>query len=400
MSENTTMPKIFLAIDNSFAIKRWTKPSEWMRIIRDLGVNYVEASTDNECDPIFSDKNYLADWLQEVKSLQSEWGMKIVNFHTGYQTYRTIGLAHDDKRMREKAVKDWFIPLIDMAMQLEAGVGFSFFAMTENDLQSASAYAMTEKNILASMHNILAYAGPKKVAIIIEQMYSPMQPPWTISGTRSMMELLHQASGFTPHITLDLGHQSGQKKFIRKTKEQLIEAIETGRKQKGKGFENIWLGPQIADGLFEEALTNNAPSSSYANKISDEMERYPFLFANKEDGDTYLWLEEIGCFSPIIHMQQSDGHFSKHLPFTEANNNQGIIDGGKVLQSLHKSYKKNEDSGKLSKAGEIYLTLEILYSQHDLSKKILKEMKESVDYWRKFIPQDGIRLDELVRNVG
>ena len=46
-------PRIYLVLDNCFAIKRWIKPSEWMQIAQDLGFGYVQASTDNEIDPLF-----------------------------------------------------------------------------------------------------------------------------------------------------------------------------------------------------------------------------------------------------------------------------------------------------------------------------------------------------------
>ena len=41
--------KLYLAIDNCFACKRWVKPMDWMLLIRDLGLTMVEQSTDTEC---------------------------------------------------------------------------------------------------------------------------------------------------------------------------------------------------------------------------------------------------------------------------------------------------------------------------------------------------------------
>lgn len=32
-------PKLYLAIDNCFASKRWTEPAEWADVIRDLGLS-------------------------------------------------------------------------------------------------------------------------------------------------------------------------------------------------------------------------------------------------------------------------------------------------------------------------------------------------------------------------
>lgn len=54
-----TDPKIYLAVDNCFASKRWTKPAEWMELLGRMGIACVEASADNECDPLYMDKEYI-----------------------------------------------------------------------------------------------------------------------------------------------------------------------------------------------------------------------------------------------------------------------------------------------------------------------------------------------------
>jgi len=36
----TQYPKIYLAMDNSFATKRWTEPDDWARVIHELGATY------------------------------------------------------------------------------------------------------------------------------------------------------------------------------------------------------------------------------------------------------------------------------------------------------------------------------------------------------------------------
>ena len=83
-------PKIYLAIDNCFASKRWTDPHDWARVIRDLGLTYVEASADNEIDPFYSTRDFLDSWVDyallqvainqgaadEVKSIQLEASKK------------------------------------------------------------------------------------------------------------------------------------------------------------------------------------------------------------------------------------------------------------------------------------------------------------------------------------
>ena len=67
-----------------------------------------------------------------------------------------------------------------------------------------------------------------------------------------------------------------------------------------------------------------------------------YLFAAYDDGDPYNWLETLGCFSPIIHLQQTDGNVSQHWPFNDRFNAKGIIAGKKVLDSLYKSYLQTD----------------------------------------------------------
>ena len=45
---------------------------------------------------------------------------------------------------------------------------------------------------------------------------------------------------------------------------------------------------------------------------------------------------------------------------------------------------------------EVYLTLEIFAGTAELPVDIINKLKDSVAYWRQFIPEDGLTLDKLV----
>ena len=61
-------PKIYLALDNCFAIKRWVRPGDWMRVIHELGgITCVQASTDNEIDPLFNTQAFLDTSGEELR---------------------------------------------------------------------------------------------------------------------------------------------------------------------------------------------------------------------------------------------------------------------------------------------------------------------------------------------
>ena len=57
-------PKLYLGIDNCFAYKRWTLPEEWMRVIHELGLKYVEASADTELDPLYMGPEHTKRWIE------------------------------------------------------------------------------------------------------------------------------------------------------------------------------------------------------------------------------------------------------------------------------------------------------------------------------------------------
>lgn len=144
-------PRIYLVLDNCFAIKRWVKPAEWMSLIKEIGFNYAQASTDNEIDPLFNPANYMDDWFAEVQRCADATGVKVVNFYTGYQTYRTVGLAHHDARVRQRLMQDWLKPMIRRLAAMGAvGIGFSLFAIPDEALQDPDKYQERTELILPS----------------------------------------------------------------------------------------------------------------------------------------------------------------------------------------------------------------------------------------------------------
>ena len=72
-------PRIHLGIDNCFAIKRWTTPMAWGKAIKDMGLQYVEAVPDLECEPLLTPTDYRKDWVEEVKRMQEELGEPIAS---------------------------------------------------------------------------------------------------------------------------------------------------------------------------------------------------------------------------------------------------------------------------------------------------------------------------------
>lgn len=392
-------PKIYLAIDNCFASKRWTRPGEWMAIVRDLGVRCVEASADNECDPLYCGDEYLADWVKDVRRASEETGVAVCNLYSGHGTYATLGLAHTDPRVRERILHQWIKPMCSAAGEVGAGLGFFAHAFAEAILQDPRRCADAREQLfdsLAEVARFYAEVGEKTVGV--EQMYTPHQVPWTLAGCEELLAEVTRRAGRPFYVSLDTGHQSGQRRFLRPGVEQIAAAIGEARETGDRT--PPWLGPVEAYRLFDEAVRQPDDDPDVAaGRILEVQERYPYLFAEHRDGDTYAWLERLAPYSPIVHLQQTDGMRSAHWPFTAEFNSQGIIHGEKVLQAIHQAYRKTPCDAMPPRVEEIYLTIEVFSGTAQLRPDILRNLRQTVEYWRAFVPEDGLAVDELVSRL-
>lgn len=387
-------PKIYLVVDNCFAIKRWVKPSIWMQVGSDLGIKYMQASTDNEIDPLFSSEQYMNSWSEDVKKAEEKNGIKLVNFYTGYQTYRTIGLAHQDETNKTKLINNWFHRIIDFSSQFNAGLGFFMFALTEEVLQNPEKYKNASQTFFYNMSDIASYAKHKNVQISFEQMYTPHQPPWTINQSLDYLRNIYKIAQSPCYITIDVGHQVGQNKFLKPDNSTIEKFV--GKNFNSRDLSNIWLGP---DTNYEIVANPSLTSSQKIELILDNFENYSYLFAEEIDSDVYKWFELTGKYSPIVHLQQHDGTHSAHDAFTSEKNIKGVIKPDKLFKALHKSYLSPVEVGFPPVAENIYLTFEIFGSTSETSRNILSKMRESIEYWRKYIPEDGMKLSEIVERL-
>ena len=382
-------PKIYLAIDNCFASKRYTDPSDWARVIRELGLTYVEASADNECDPLYSGPEYIAWWTGEVKKATEKHGVVVANLYSGHGTYATLGLAHTHPIIRDRFLNNWLKPMAKTAGALGAGLGFFCHAFTDAVLQDPALYREAEKTLYENLAELAAFGKKDNLGVLgLEQMYTPHQIPWTVAGAERLMREIYRIGGAPFYLTVDVGHMNGQRKFVRPSDEALVALHE--RFRAGEALPELSLGPEKAVKLFESSET--LPLREL-NAIMDE---YPYMFAPLEDGDPYRWLSHLGGYSPIVHLQQTDGKSSPHWAFTKENNARGIIEPAKVLKAIKQHYDSQPGEGLPPLLPDLYLTLEIFTGTADLNRAVLQRIRESVVYWRRFIPEDGLTLDKLV----
>ncbi len=378
-------PRIYLALDNCFASKRWTQPHEWMQIAREAGVFAIEASADNECDPLYNTPETLNDWLKAVESATEQSGVRVVNLYSGHGTYATLGLAHHDVRVRDHIQHHWLEPMIRSAHRLNAGLGFFCHAFAQSVLAEPSRYAAALDDLTRRLGELAQFAQRTGLnSLSVEQMYSPHQIPWTVRGTQDLLQTVYRQQHTPLYITLDTGHQVGQRRHLRPT----LEAVqaELASRQQGKPSTGIWLGA-------------HADSINDLDILIQSLDARPYLFAAAEDGDLYHWLRMLGSYSPIIHLQQTDGNASAHRPFNAQQNQTGIVTGEAVLQALYDGYRQPVHDGYPPRCTDLYLTLELFSGTAEHPTQIIRSIQDSVAYWRRFIPQDGLPLDQLINRL-
>ena len=387
-------PKIYLGIDNCFASKRWVRPAEWLKLIRSLGLRYIEASADTECDPLYMGPAFTRDWIMAVQRGCEEMDMVVKNLYSGHGTYATCGISHYDGRVVRRFRDGWMKAQMDTARALGAGFGFFAHGFEELLLQDDARYEEALDRLCDVLADLARYAKKIGMAYVgLEQMYSPHQPPWTIAGTKRLLREVYARAEAPFYITADLGHMNGQQYFARPTEEYIRRNIALARE--GHPARRVWMGTDAARALYLAAAAGETDENAAVDAILKDVEAHPNLFSEPCDWSIDAWMRTLGCYSPIVHLQQSDGKSSPHWPFSMEFNEKGVVNAPDVLRALAASFEQADDPAMPPKCGEVVLTFEPFISTAGCTADLLDDMKESVAYWRRWVPEDGMRLSEI-----
>jgi sugar phosphate isomerase/epimerase len=375
-------PRIHLTVDNCFAIKRWVEPAEWMQKVRELGdIRCIQASTDNEIDPSHNTQAFRDDWVAEVKRYEQDMGLKVVSFYSGYATYRTVGIASMSEDKRRAMIERYFEPTVDVAASLGAQVGNTLSAYSDTVLQNPELYQLTTEHIESSLASMAVYADKKGVTFGYEQMYTPTQGMWTIDGCTSCLRNVYARAGRPMYLTIDTAHQAGQSLFRRPAPDEVYQMAKAGNP-------GAW---RLPDEVKKAIRDRQQP-----DRIEKLLDRYSYWFAAPRDADLFEWLGTLGAYSPIVHLQQTDGTYSSHKPFTAEYNAKGIVKPKDVFAAIAKSYEQPAPEGLPPRVTDIYLAFELFFGITSSADEIMSDMRESVAYWREYIPEDGITVDKLI----
>ncbi len=332
----TRTVKVYFGINGAFLTRRWEEPENFMRLTRECGYLYHEFCAD-VLDPFFhGDKSYQVETARKVREAAKKYGVVITDYYTGVATHRFHGLSHSDPRVRER-MKQWIIEAMDIVLEMGVDrIGGHWDAFSVEVLSDPERTKAAFENIYQQFRELAVIGKQKGIAAIYnEQMYIPSEIPWTMQQAEEFLIAVNRDSAGCPiRLTIDTGHQAG-----------------------------------MHYGL-------SGPDLDYAE-----------------------WIKRFGAIAEVIHIQQTTPDASCHWAFTEEYNNLGHVRIERVIEALkysHQHYHEQPYAPYLPPAERTFLIAEIIPGSTKREDVLLRELKETADYLRRFIPDDGL---EIVVNV-
>jgi D-erythrulose 1-phosphate 3-epimerase len=193
-----------LGINTCFAVKRWPRPADWARVVRDdLGLDLVELSLD------LLEGFETADGRQRVvaenQAALTEAGLSAIGTFTGLNGYSHNLLLHPDPAARAEALR-WYESVIDLTGALGlAGAGGHVGAMSAPDWRDPVDRAARWADLKVSLATLSAHARRAGLAYLLVENLVPVREPATMA---QVAELLTPGDG--DHVPvgacIDLGH--------------------------------------------------------------------------------------------------------------------------------------------------------------------------------------------------
>jgi sugar phosphate isomerase/epimerase len=150
---------------------------------------------------------------------------------------------------------------------------------------------------------------------------------------------------------------------------------EFAQEAKDRGLESLlvehmagWREPPTGIG---EALALASMKTAVPIRIAIDLGHMVAKGREGDDLDPYAWLKKVAPKAGVIHVQQSNDRYDLHQPFTPEANKTGRIDPRKAVEAI-----------RASGAEQAVLMFEIIHACEEDEKKVLADIKTSVDQWR------------------
>lgn len=91
-------------------------------------------------------------------------------------------------------------------------------------------------------------------------------------------------------------------------------------------------------------------------------------------GDPHEWLERLLAWTPMVHLQQTDGRGDRHWPFTSEYEAAGIIQPRRIVEIARSSPLPRVD-----------LVLEVIHVPETPPERVIEDLRRSVDTWTRWM---------------
>ncbi len=321
-----------IGINGAFITRRWEEPESMMRLTVETGYKVHEFCAD-VIDPFFmGPKDFLLNMAMEVKKWAKHYGVYITDIYTGVATHRFHGFSHSRPEPRER-MKQWMYDCWDICLAMGTDRwGGHVDAVSVEVMQRPGGYEKAIENIHRTWRELAAVAKDKGMgALYCEQMYIPSEVPWTLQQTEDLLIAVNKDSEGVPvYVTIDVGHMAGMHYGLS--------------------------GPDL---------------------------------------DYREWLRRFAPWAEIIHLQQTTPDASAHWPFTEEYNRRGHIRMDAVMEAIEEGHRNAENSPiieALEPVSRQFLILELVPGSTKNEETLLREMRESAEYLRQFVPEGGLEI--------
>ncbi|HLY14642.1 MAG TPA: sugar phosphate isomerase/epimerase [Candidatus Limnocylindrales bacterium] len=193
-----------LGINTCFAVKRWPRPADWARVVRDdLGLDLVELSLD--LLEGFETPEGLQRVAAENRAAIDEAGLRAVGTFTGLIGYSRNLLLHPDPAARAAAL-GWYESVIDLTAELGlAGTGGHVGALSAPDWLDPAARAARWADLKTSLASLSARARASGLEHFLVENLVPVREPSTMAQVADL--LTPGDAGHVPvGVCVDLGH--------------------------------------------------------------------------------------------------------------------------------------------------------------------------------------------------
>lgn len=168
----------------------------------------------------------------------------------------------------------------------------------------------------------------------------------------------------------------GRRQMLIKELEHLVSQLSRYAAQRGLQFllfENMAVEREYGHSIEEAlSLTQLVFTNGVPLVLCFDVGHPCALHTGTDSDDYKTWLAQPWPLTPVVHLQQTDRSGDHHWPFTTAYNSKGIVEAEPVLQAIQQ-WTGSED---------VYLFLEPIHPFEADDATVLRELRESVDYWK------------------